>query len=162
MVLTDAIFHSEYKYIYTNDEKLITNVRKILVGDHTPNNTSLMHTYMINKVKACGIICDRKGKHVNWCIFVEWTIRDQLQRLHALEADQSKPSSSLDLSATSFLDVLENPKGKLEDQKDDFPRGIMPKPNFKCGIQGCMTKMQVQSIEEWEDHIFFIEKRCQL
>jgi hypothetical protein len=66
------------------------------------------------------------------------------------------------LSTTLFLDVLEDPKGKLEDQEDDFPRGIMPKPNFKCGIQGCMTKMQVQSIEGWEDHIFFIEKRCQL
>jgi hypothetical protein len=61
-----------------------------------------------------------------------------------------------------FLDVLEDPKGKLEDQEGDFPRGIMPKPNFKRGIQGCMTNMQVQSIEEWEDHIFFIEKRCQL
>jgi hypothetical protein len=79
-----------------------------------------------------------------------------------LEVDKSKPGSSLDLSTTSFLDVFENPKGKLEDQEDDYPRGIMPKPNFKRGIQGCMMKMQVQSIEAWEDHIFFIEKRCQL
>lgn len=72
----DAIFHSEYKYTYTNDEKLIVSVHKILVDDHTPKNTSFMHTYMINKVKTCGIICERKGKHVHWCIFVKWAIRN--------------------------------------------------------------------------------------
>jgi hypothetical protein len=41
----------------------------------------------------------------------------------------------LDLSTTLFLDVLEDPKGKLEYQEDDFPRGIMPKLNFSVAFK---------------------------
>jgi hypothetical protein len=59
----------------TNNRLDVRNAMKCCIFIyHTPENTSLMYTYMINKVNTYGIICERKGKHVNWCIFVEWTI----------------------------------------------------------------------------------------
>jgi len=36
---------------------------------------------MINKVEVRGIVCELKGKQVNWCVFAKWTIHDQLRRL---------------------------------------------------------------------------------
>ncbi len=40
---------------------------------------------MINKVEARGLVYEWKGKQVNWCVFGEWTICNQLQRLQSYE-----------------------------------------------------------------------------
>jgi hypothetical protein len=41
---------------------------------------------MINKAKAKDIVYERKGKPLNFCVFVKWTIWDQLQRLQSFDA----------------------------------------------------------------------------
>jgi hypothetical protein len=40
---------------------------------------------LINKEKAKGFVCEKKGQEVNWVVFVEWMIRDQLQRIKAFQ-----------------------------------------------------------------------------
>jgi hypothetical protein len=45
---------------------------------------------MINKVEARG-----KGHKINWVIFVEWMVHDQLRRLQCLEVVQVTRSGKL-------------------------------------------------------------------
>jgi hypothetical protein len=40
---------------------------------------------MINKVEVRGFVCENKGHKINWVIFVEWMVHDQLRRLKCLE-----------------------------------------------------------------------------
>jgi hypothetical protein len=43
------------------------------------------NTRLINKVEIQRIVCERNGQEVNWAMFVEWTIRDQLRRLNHIQ-----------------------------------------------------------------------------
>jgi hypothetical protein len=64
---------------------------------------------MINKAKIRRIVCELKGKQVNWCMFAKWTIDDQLCRLQSLEAIHcNKPNVVLG------SDKFENSKGEQE------------------------------------------------
>ncbi len=75
---------------------------------------------MINKAEAKGIVCQKKGQDVNQCVFIKWTIRDQLQRLQSLEVAHqcNKQGLGFDLNATLNLDANEDPEGKPEDEED--------------------------------------------
>jgi len=46
--------------------------------------------WIINKALAQGIVCERKNHHVDWVVFVEWTIKDQLQRINLFEIGQAR------------------------------------------------------------------------
>jgi hypothetical protein len=44
----------------------------------------VLSTRMINKSKARKIVCEQKGWLVNWVVFGEWTIKEQLKRINLL------------------------------------------------------------------------------
>jgi hypothetical protein len=75
---------------------------------------------MINKIKARGIVYERKGKKVNWCVLVVWTIHDQLCRLQSLDVDLlGKPRHVVDLDRFEELDKKE--------EEDPMPTSSMLK-----------------------------------
>ncbi len=39
----------------------------------------------MNKAEARGIVCERKGQVIDWAVFCEWTIKEQLQRIQLFE-----------------------------------------------------------------------------
>jgi hypothetical protein len=68
-------FKNGYKYSFS-DEKLISSVETLWMATH--QRTQAPRSWLINKAKAQGIMYEKKGKQINWCVFVEWMIRDQL------------------------------------------------------------------------------------
>jgi hypothetical protein len=72
-----SISKNEYRYCHKNDEELIVHVETLWMAMH--QKTQVLHTHMINKEKARGIVFEQKSNQVNWCVFIKWTIYDQLQ-----------------------------------------------------------------------------------
>jgi hypothetical protein len=70
-----------YRYTWFEDEKIIGEIEGLCMIW-----TKVLHTRMINKMKARGFVCQKKGKDANWVVFVEWTIWDQLWKIQCLEA----------------------------------------------------------------------------
>ncbi len=58
---------------------------------------------MINNAEARGLVYERRGKQLNWCMFGEWTICDQFRKLQSYERTLSgKPSIVVDDSNTNL------------------------------------------------------------
>jgi hypothetical protein len=55
-------------------KKFIGEIERLWMIAH--QKTQVLHTQMINKVEVQGFVCQKKGKDVNWVVFVEWTIWD--------------------------------------------------------------------------------------
>lgn len=55
-------------------------------------------------------MCEKKGRKINWTIFVEWMVHDQLRRLQCLEATQVAGSGKLLHLADGFVEPIDGEK----------------------------------------------------
>ncbi len=124
-----------YHYLFSENEEFIKHVEVlwIIVRQHT----QLPNTRLINKVEAKGIVCKKKGQEVNWVVFVEWTIRDQLWRLSSLEVGQG---------------VVEVGRAIIERQEGDTkeePTQLEQKSHIHVSKRGSHPCSSIENLIKW-------------
>ncbi len=85
----------------------------------------LLATCIINKTEAQGIICEQRGWPVNWAMFGEWTIKDQLRRTTISKGRQ------VDQKVEDFIQAkgVFQTEG-LEEEKTKFSKDTMAMPVY--------------------------------
>ncbi len=91
---------------------------------------------------------ERKGKDVNWVVFIQWTIKEQLWRIQLLKTSQFNKIVG---------EGIEESKSNEEPMLTKFPLKMSKRIASWCGSNNMVN---LQTLCEWQNVLLALEKEC--
>jgi hypothetical protein len=103
----------------------------------------------INKVEARGIMCERKGQVINWAVFCDWKIKEQLRRIQLLEVGKGDKVGG---------HLGEETKFDKEAMVIELPSQAFRTKNVSH--HGSSNMVDLEVLRKWQDALLASKKVC--